>query len=335
MVWAKLDDEILDNEKITRAGVLGFALHVAAITWCSRKLTDGFVPYARVRLLLDLSELDDEYLEATASPVGTHDSFRDGAFNVGPVQAEQIAKRLVRVGLWREDADRGGYWIHDFLDYNPSKEEAEAAKQSRTLAGKKGASKRWGPRDPVAVNLRPSMADAIAGAIAPAMADAHQEPWQPVSGTYGKPIANRCPDPDPDPDPDLKDPPVVPQSKPAVDRQFEPGTSGTKALEIFEDAVGEATGQAFCLTFAPYNVRDLCRLLNSKHAPAGDREGALSWLRSVVPDWVANVEPAYAKGYAPSKLLEWLNAKKPRRLAATGTDSPRPSRRIIRDEDLT
>ena len=53
-MWARLDDAILDNpEEIIAAGPLGFALHVAAITWCARNLTDGFIPQApRVAQLL-------------------------------------------------------------------------------------------------------------------------------------------------------------------------------------------------------------------------------------------------------------------------------------------
>jgi hypothetical protein len=185
MVWAKLDDEILDNEKITQAGVLGFAMHVAAITWCCRKLTDGFLPYARVRLLLDLSTLDLEYLEATESPEGMHESFLSGVHNVGAVQASKIAERLISVGLWREDKERGGYWIHDFLDYNPSRKEAEAQKDAlravRSEAGKRGAERRWSSRSDGKPDGKPdgkTMANAVANR----------------SQSHG-------PDPDPDPDP--------------------------------------------------------------------------------------------------------------------------------------
>lgn len=186
MVWAKLDDEILDNEKVTRAGVLGFALHVAAITWCCRKLTDGFVPYSRVRLLLDMSDLDQEYLAASSAPSGTHRGFLDAVCNVGSVQADLLADKLTSIGLWVEDKDRGGYWIHDFLDYNPSRQEAESLRETRSAAGKKGASGRW--------------------------ADGKSD-----GKSHGKRLAKLCPDPDPDPDPEPREilPPLASLAPPS------------------------------------------------------------------------------------------------------------------------
>lgn len=69
MTWAKLDDAILDNEKIAKAGLVGFAFHVAAITWCARNLTDGFVPSQRVACLLDVTGLVTGFLQATRASV--------------------------------------------------------------------------------------------------------------------------------------------------------------------------------------------------------------------------------------------------------------------------
>lgn len=61
-------------------------------------------------------------------------------------------KELVRVGLWHEpghDCDRcpqpepGQLYIHDYLEHNRSREEAESARH----AGKAGAAARWANRD--------------------------------------------------------------------------------------------------------------------------------------------------------------------------------------------
>lgn len=148
MVWARLDDAILDNDKIAQAGVFGFALHVAGITWCCRNLTDGFIPDGRVACLLDWSSAAGEYLAATGShPKAYEDAFLDNAIEVGDPDGRRIADTLVAVGLWRRDDDRRGYWIHDFLEYNPSRSDvlgeraAQTAKKS--AAGKKGAASRW------------------------------------------------------------------------------------------------------------------------------------------------------------------------------------------------
>ena len=83
MVWARIDDSILDNIKIQKVGVNGFAMHVAAITWCARTLSDGFVPEVRIDLLLPL--------DRTA--------------------VTNTVDMLVYVGLWEKVP--GGYQIHD------------------------------------------------------------------------------------------------------------------------------------------------------------------------------------------------------------------------------
>jgi hypothetical protein len=105
MSWARLDDAILDNPKIIAAGPLGFALHVAAITWCARNLTDGFIPKRRVAQLLDLASL--QVSERTKVRI------------LHAVTADDVAADLARIGLWH---DHGESWeLHHFLEYNFSR----------------------------------------------------------------------------------------------------------------------------------------------------------------------------------------------------------------------
>lgn len=104
MVWLKLDDKFPDHPKVTEAGPLAAWLHVCGMAFCSRYLTDGFIPARQVSRLADLDNADD------------------------------LVKTLVRVGLW-EEAD-GGFRVHDFLEYNPS---AEQVKRKRAAAAKRQA----------------------------------------------------------------------------------------------------------------------------------------------------------------------------------------------------
>ena len=116
-MWARLDDAILDNPKIIAAGPLGFALHVAAITWCARNLTDGFIPKRRVTQLLDLGSL--RVSETTPGCV------RHG------LSTTDIAEDLVRIGLWH---DHGVSWeLHDYLVYNPGRAEVLADRAATRL----------------------------------------------------------------------------------------------------------------------------------------------------------------------------------------------------------
>jgi hypothetical protein len=91
MPWGKLDDSLYDHPKLDelppamRLACVG--LWAVSISWCNRRLTDGHVPAGRIRLL-----------------GGT----------------TQQAEALVKVRLF--DKDQGGYRVHDFLDFNDSKE---------------------------------------------------------------------------------------------------------------------------------------------------------------------------------------------------------------------
>ena len=114
MPWGRVDDQHYRHEKVAeleddlRKGCL--ALFWLAISWCNDRLTDGRVPRGTVRLLGgDIEEADE----------------------------------LVRVGLW--ETDGAGYRVHDFLEFNKSREQVETERIQRSLAGSAGAHKRWHP----------------------------------------------------------------------------------------------------------------------------------------------------------------------------------------------
>lgn len=113
MAWVNLDDNYPDHPKVDALSDGAFRLHTAAICWCNRHLTDGFVEVARVPRLV-------------------------------PRYKAAYLEELMHGGLW-EPAD-GGYRLHDFLDWNRSREEVERRRQKRSEAGKKGMESRWGKR---------------------------------------------------------------------------------------------------------------------------------------------------------------------------------------------
>ena len=116
MAWARLNDGIFDHPKCIDAGEDATNLFVRSIVWCSKQLTDGRVPKAALRVLTQRRD------------------------------AEALAAKLLEVGLW-EERD-GAWWVHDFLDYNPSRESVEGRRADvsakRSAAGKAGNAKRWG-----------------------------------------------------------------------------------------------------------------------------------------------------------------------------------------------
>ncbi len=109
MTWVRLDEKFADHPKVVRAGPLGMAMHVTALCYCNRHLTDGFVPKQIASVLLDLTGLGEWSL---------------------------VVEDLVEAGLW-EPVDRG-WLIHDYLDYQPSRAYAESVKNKRKQAGSRG-----------------------------------------------------------------------------------------------------------------------------------------------------------------------------------------------------
>ena len=108
MSWAKLDDQFPDHPKVVGLSDSAFRLHVSAICYAARFLTDGGLP------------------AGVAGRLGG---------------SAALLGELVETGVWVTDGN--GYRIHDYLDYNPTREDALAIKAARSEAGKLGAERRW------------------------------------------------------------------------------------------------------------------------------------------------------------------------------------------------
>lgn len=112
MTWARLDDGFGEHPKVVGLSDAAYRLHVNAICYSARNLTDGVVPVGALRSL---------------------------------GKTGKSVTELTTCGLW-EPGD-GGYLIHDYLDYNPSREQVERERkvvsEARSAAGRKGAQVRW------------------------------------------------------------------------------------------------------------------------------------------------------------------------------------------------
>lgn len=116
MSWANLDDGFADHPKVIDLPDAAFRLHVCAMCWCSRRLTDGLVRSRELRILGAMLEgcPDDQRLQ-------------------------ELAQKLVDARLW--DPCEEGWRLHDWLKHNESAqkviERREAAKQ-RMAENRKG-----------------------------------------------------------------------------------------------------------------------------------------------------------------------------------------------------
>lgn len=107
-MWFKVDDQLPMNEKMLTVSLAAVGLWVEAGAWASASQTEGRLPKRLLRVL-------------------------------HPDASQKEADELVKVGLWE---DRGDYWqIHDFLEYNPPKDQVDSIKAQRSAAGRTGGLK--------------------------------------------------------------------------------------------------------------------------------------------------------------------------------------------------
>lgn len=108
-MWIKIDDSYFTHRKIVQLTGPAILMDLTGIAYCARELTDGFVADGAVLLVSALAKVSDP---------ATH------------------VEELARVVRW-ERGD-GGWWIHDYLDYQPSKEQVLELREIRAEVGRKG-----------------------------------------------------------------------------------------------------------------------------------------------------------------------------------------------------
>lgn len=114
MTWFKVDDNLHSHNKVRKVLAeepAALALWTVAGSWSSDNLTDGLIPDHQLPWLM-------------------------------PSRAEELARMLVTVGLWRRA--KGGYQFHqwtadgDGTKRNPTREEVENERRRKAEAGRKG-----------------------------------------------------------------------------------------------------------------------------------------------------------------------------------------------------
>lgn len=110
MPWVRLDEMFPEHPKVLAAGGDAAWLHVCAIAYCNRHLTDGFVPAGMIQRLSDRKK---------------------------PLE---LVKRLIAQRMW--EVASGGWQIHDFHEYQMSraKVEEERAKARERMARNRNGS---------------------------------------------------------------------------------------------------------------------------------------------------------------------------------------------------
>jgi hypothetical protein len=119
LTWSRFDDAARKHPKATKAGNEAWAFWCASIMYSNQYGTDGFVP--------------DSAIATDILPVA-----------VKATKAKALADKLCEArlapdspALFSRDDARGGYQIHDFLEWNPSKADTDS-KRRRDRDRKRG-----------------------------------------------------------------------------------------------------------------------------------------------------------------------------------------------------
>ncbi|WP_372730114.1 hypothetical protein [Nocardioides sp.] len=117
MPWAKFDDRYPWHRKVRGLSDAAFRMDVSAVCWCSENLTDGVIEAEFLTLVSDVRN------------------------------PRKVAAELVRSGRWHDDGHdcevcpdvpAGAHIVHDYLDYNPTREKVERDREQRRKAGERG-----------------------------------------------------------------------------------------------------------------------------------------------------------------------------------------------------
>lgn len=105
MTWIRVDDHFADHPKVMALGndrLAGLGLWHVAASYCARYLTDGYVPASHVK----------------------------------PQAHPRLIAKMVAVKLF--SPVEGGYQLHDWLEYNPSRSAVHQARSKKQAAGQAG-----------------------------------------------------------------------------------------------------------------------------------------------------------------------------------------------------
>lgn len=78
MTWTRLSDDFTDRPEVVRPGRSARFLHVEALVWCNRQLTDGALPDHMVARITDSADVDRDVAELADTGLWTRLPSGDG-----------------------------------------------------------------------------------------------------------------------------------------------------------------------------------------------------------------------------------------------------------------
>lgn len=130
MPWVRFDDQFPIHRKVKRLSDPAYRLHTEAIFWCARNLTDGFVPAE------DLPDVASARRPLKFIPelMGRGSWHQAGAV----CESESCPAHVDN----RPEAVDDGWLIHDYFDYQPSKQKVDRERKAKALRQSRWLDKR-------------------------------------------------------------------------------------------------------------------------------------------------------------------------------------------------
>jgi hypothetical protein len=122
----RFDDQFPLHRKVGTLSDSAFRMHVEAIFWCARNLTDGFVKSEELHAATGMRKPDGNLAQVTAR--GAWHRIKDGAITDCAECQDRYGNTLMG----------DGWLIHGFLDWQQPRSKVLQIRQSRQAAGKLG-----------------------------------------------------------------------------------------------------------------------------------------------------------------------------------------------------
>jgi len=112
MGWVRISDDFYDHPKFAEVGPLGIAVWLAGLAHCNRNLSNGRIPYPTAQRLLHFEGI----------------GVFTGNYSGEDAEVKHGIAELLEAGLWTDDGK--AFWVHDYLDYQPSADEVKAKREA-------------------------------------------------------------------------------------------------------------------------------------------------------------------------------------------------------------
>jgi hypothetical protein len=261
MAWVRIDDHFDEHPKMAKVGPIGWGVWMAGLAYCNRNLTDGFIPWTKAHTLTSFDLRDDDGVVCTLT--------RDYGDHEFDIDASWVIDLLVSARLWI--VVKGGFMVHDYENYQPSKAQIEEERAKKRAAGQAGGQ-------------AAAMARAQAGATAEPKQVLQQETSTSSSETQAK--SNPKPNPTPNPVPTPKPEPTEDSSLSSADADGEEENTEfayPNDFSIFWEAYPKKAGKRAALK-AWQSLRPSKTLQEKMITAIGEQKHGRQWRAGFVTD---------------------------------------------------